>query len=104
MGRGIAGACALAGYETAVFEADPAARRGLPGSIQLSWRKAADRGKIPGEAVEKAQARLRVLETLEEGTGAELVIEAVPEILSIKRETLASLDRSCPPATVLASN
>jgi len=103
MGRGIAGVCALAGFETAVFEADAQARSRLREAIQGGWRKAVERGKVSPQAAEEAGRRLRVIEDLEESRGAALAIEAIPEILEAKKETFLVLDRLLPEA-VLASN
>ena len=103
MGRGIAGVCALAGFETAVFEAEPGARARLRGAIEEGWDKAVRRGKASAEAAVEAGKRLRVLEDLGEGRGAGLAIEAIPELLEEKKETFWVLDRLLPEA-VLASN
>ena len=103
MGRGIAGSCAMAGYETGVFEADAQARAKLRTGIEDGWAKAVDRGKASAQAVEEAGKRLRILQDLEEGRGAVLAIEAIPELLEAKKETFWVLDRLLPDA-VLASN
>jgi 3-hydroxybutyryl-CoA dehydrogenase len=104
MGRGIAGLCALSGFETAIFEADGEARGRLRDFIESSWRRAAARGKLSAEEIEAAGGRLRILDRLEEKAGAELAIEAVPESLPLKQRVFESLDRLCPPEAVLASN
>ena len=104
MGRGIAGLCALSGFETAVFESDSEARRKLRGAIESSWKKAAARGRVSSEAVEAGGSRLRVLERLEDERDAGLAIEAVHESLPVKSAVLESLDRLCPAETILASN
>jgi 3-hydroxybutyryl-CoA dehydrogenase len=103
MGRGIAGICALAGFETALFEAQAQAREKLRGTIEASWEKAVERGRASAESVEEAKRRLRVLENLEDGKQASLAIEAIPELLEAKKETFLVLDRLLPDA-VLASN
>ncbi len=104
MGRGIAGLCALSGCETAIFESDSGARGRLRDSIESSWRRAAARGKLSAGEAAAAGGRLRILDRLEEGTGARLAIEAVPESLPLKQGVFESLDRLCPPEAVLASN
>src|SRR3712207_7537205 len=42
--------------------------------------------------------------SLEDLAQAELVVEAVPERLELKREIFAALDKICPPDTILATN
>jgi 3-hydroxybutyryl-CoA dehydrogenase len=104
MGRGIAAACALAGYPTSVFEADGDRRPGLRAAIEGSWTLAAERGRLSSEDVARGKSLLRVVEALEETAGAGLVIEAVPEDLGLKRRVFSELDRLCPHAAFLASN
>ncbi len=104
MGRGIAGLCALSGFATAIYEAEAAARGRLRGAIEDSWRRAAERGKISKENIEAARGRLRILERLEDGDDAGLVVEAVPESPDLKASVFEALDRLCPPRAVLGSN
>jgi 3-hydroxybutyryl-CoA dehydrogenase len=104
MGRGIAGLCCLSGFETAIFEAEEAARGRVRDSIESSWRRAAARGKLSAGEIEAAGGRLRILNRLEEETGAQLAIEAVPESLPLKQRVFETLDRLCPAEAVLASN
>ena len=50
-------------------------------------------------------SRLHFTTSMREGTSeADLVIEAVPEILEVKREVFAQLDAVCPEHTILATN
>lgn len=50
-------------------------------------------------------SRIHLTRDMEEATsGADLVIEAVPEKLEIKREVFAQLDQVCPGHTILATN
>ena len=43
-------------------------------------------------------------EIVETATGADLVVESVPENLSLKQETFAKLDEICPPSVLLCTN
>jgi 3-hydroxybutyryl-CoA dehydrogenase len=104
MGRGIAGLCALAGYETSVFDADPDAQRAVRGSVEASWSRAIDKGKLSAEAAEKARHRLRVAQRLKDAADADFAIEAVPEAIDLKQMVFSELDDLCPPRTILASN
>jgi 3-hydroxybutyryl-CoA dehydrogenase len=104
MGRGIAGACALAGYPTAVFEADAERRAGLRREIEGSWERAAAKGKLSAEAAGRARELLEIPEALDEVRGAGLAIEAVPEEIGLKRDVFSLLDRLCPDAEILGSN
>ena len=104
MGRGIAGVSALAGFETAVFEADPVGRGMLRQTIEASWGKAVEKGKVSAESAAQAGRLLRILDSLDQAPEIDLAIEAIPESLEAKQEVFRTLDRICPFAAVLASN
>ncbi len=104
MGRGIASVCALAGYPTAIFEADASRRAGLRGATESLWARAIDKGKLAPRAAAEALRLLTVPERLDDAAGADLVIEAVPEDFEIKRSVFLQLDALCPDAAFLASN
>jgi 3-hydroxybutyryl-CoA dehydrogenase len=104
MGRGIAGACAVAGYDTVVFDADPDAQRAVRGHIESSWARAVEKGKLAAEDAEKARHRLRVAQRMKEAADSDFAIEAVPEAIDLKRMVFSELDDLCPPRTILASN
>jgi 3-hydroxybutyryl-CoA dehydrogenase len=104
MGRGIAGLCALRGLTTSVYESDAKARQGLRDSIEESWRRAVERGRLAPADLERAGARLSVVAGPEESAEADLVVEAVSESLAVKRRVFEELDRVCRKAAVLGSN
>ncbi|MDQ5858990.1 MAG: 3-hydroxyacyl-CoA dehydrogenase family protein, partial [Acidobacteriota bacterium] len=104
MGRGIAALCALRGHDTRVFDADPEAQRHVRGSVESSWARGVERGKIAAEEADGARKRLRVVERLRDTRDVDFAIEAVPEALDLKRLVLGELDDLCPQGTVLASN
>lgn len=104
MGRGIAGVCALSGHETLVFDADPEAQRHVRATIESSWARAAERGKVAAEAVETGRHLLKVVERLRNAASVDFAIEAVPEAIDLKRMVMSELDDLCPERTILASN
>lgn len=105
MGRGIAYLGAFAGYETVLFDAEPAALDAALASVQSTFRKGVEKQKLSQEAADAAVARLHAANELEAAVhGADLVIEAVPEILELKRELFAQADLFCGEETIFASN
>jgi 3-hydroxybutyryl-CoA dehydrogenase len=104
MGRGIAALCALRGFPTAVFEADGGTRAGLRQAVEDSWSRAVARGKLSPEDVRAAGQRLTIASSLAEAAGSAVVVEAVPENLTLKQGIFRELDRLCPPPALLASN
>ncbi|HJO03135.1 MAG TPA: 3-hydroxybutyryl-CoA dehydrogenase [Acidobacteriota bacterium] len=104
MGSGIAQVCAQAGYETVVREvSDALVEKGLA-RIGGFLAKAVERGKASQEDVDSALGRLAGTTELSDLADCDLVIEAVPEDLEIKRQTYAALDEACKESTIFASN
>ncbi len=105
MGHGIAHVLALAGIETRLYDVaqgflDQALQR-IRGNLDVGVEKK----KVAPEARERALAYLSV--TTELGTairGVDLVIEAVPETLALKRELFGELGRSLGAEVLLATN
>jgi 3-hydroxybutyryl-CoA dehydrogenase len=104
MGRGIAALCAVSGYETSVFDPDPAAQRAVRPWIEGSWARAVEKGKLSSDVSEAARHRLRIAERLRDGGNVDFAIEAVPEAMDLKQMVFSELDDLCPDKTILASN
>lgn len=105
MGRGIAHVCAVAGYETVIFDINDSAVREAQSSISANVSKGVEKGKITRDAADAAIGRLRLMTDLEPATReASLIIEAVPENLELKREIFSQLDVYCPPGALIATN
>jgi 3-hydroxybutyryl-CoA dehydrogenase len=105
MGHGIAQVCAQAGFEVRLFDvADAPLEKGLAG-IRGMLDKAVAKGKADAAEADAAFARLRGTTSLEEAcAGCDLVIEAVPEKLALKREVFAAVERAAGPEALLATN
>jgi 3-hydroxybutyryl-CoA dehydrogenase len=104
MGRGIASLCALSGYATSVFESADAPRTRLRETIEGSWGRAVEKGKLEDRAAAAARGRLAIAASLAEAATADLIVEAVPESLKLKRQVFSDLGRLCKPSAVLGSN
>lgn len=105
MGRGIAFLSAVAGFDTVIFDIDPAALDAARSSIESTLRKAVDRGKLEQSAMAQAMARVHVATDLEPAVRtADLIIEAVPENFDLKKDLFAQADLFCGEETILASN
>ncbi|MFD6389719.1 3-hydroxybutyryl-CoA dehydrogenase [Nocardia sp. NPDC055053] len=104
MGAGIAEVCAKAGSSVLVLEtkqefADAAQQR-----IATSISRGVARGKITQEEADAAIARVRVTLDIDEFADRDLVIEAAPEIESLKYEIFGKLDKIVKPEGILATN
>jgi len=105
MGHGIAHVSAVAGYQVTLYDLSvDAAARGLA-SIRANMDKGVERGKLDAADRDAALARIRPMTSLQDAVqGADLVIEAVPEKLSIKRQLFASIEPFIGPDTILGTN
>ncbi|WP_425091850.1 3-hydroxyacyl-CoA dehydrogenase NAD-binding domain-containing protein [Tropicimonas sp. S265A] len=102
MGQGIAGACLIAGLDVIVVEPDADARNAAAGALDTLLQGAAKRGKLADIAC--ARRNLRLATSLSELSARDVVIEAVPEDLSLKLRVFAEMDSVCRPDAILASN
>ena len=104
MGSGISIVSARAGFTTICYDtSDAALKRGQNQSAGF-LQKSVDRGKLSVGDRDLVLARLQPAVDLAALAQCDLVIEAVFEDLTTKRELLARLDTKCPPHTIFASN
>ncbi|MCC7265629.1 MAG: 3-hydroxybutyryl-CoA dehydrogenase [Candidatus Latescibacteria bacterium] len=104
MGCGIAQVLLASGLEVCLYDADQAAlQRGLE-RIAQRLRRQVEKGALAAPDCERALQRLRPAAGWAELRQVELVIEAVPERMALKREVFARLNTYCRPEAVLASN
>ncbi|HET9119039.1 MAG TPA: 3-hydroxyacyl-CoA dehydrogenase NAD-binding domain-containing protein [Solirubrobacterales bacterium] len=104
MGVGIAQIAALGGYETRLYEIDEKQlQRGLE-MIRNGMRRGVERGRWSEDDAEAALERIRTDTLVELLRDCELVIEAAPEDLDLKRNLFQRLASACGPETILATN
>ena len=104
MGRGIAHSALLAGHWVILYDlTDEIVDKGLR-SIRQAMDEGVRRGKTEVEVAVRAKAALSPTTDLVEAARADLVIEAVPEDLELKRKVFGRLDAAAAPHTILASN
>jgi 3-hydroxybutyryl-CoA dehydrogenase len=105
MGHGIAQVAAQAGFEVRLCDVERSlVDRGLA-RIRENLDGGVARGKVAPEHRDQTLARLSATTLVAEaGAGADLVIEAIPEDLELKRRTFALLDQCCAPRTLLVTN
>lgn len=105
MGRGIAYVAAVGGYEVTLVDTNESALRNAETEINSIFQKGLDRGKISAEQVEKAQSKFIFETNLSiAAKNADLIIEAVPEIASIKKEVFKVLEEHASSECFFATN
>jgi 3-hydroxybutyryl-CoA dehydrogenase len=103
MGAGVAQVCVQAGVETIGLEVtEELAGRGRERIAQYLGR-GVEKGRLSSDERDAALARLTTTTALADLEGCDLVIEAVVEDLTAKRELFAELDSLLPEA-ILATN
>ena len=103
MGAGIAHALLLAGSNVTVVERDETESAAARQRIVTAVEASATRGLLDRPA-EEVIGRLTTAADREAFAGSLLVVEAVPEVLDLKVEALADVERRLAPDAVLASN
>jgi 3-hydroxybutyryl-CoA dehydrogenase len=105
MGSGIAELVARSGRRVDVIEVDQGFLDQGLARVRASLDRAVSRGRLTGAAREEILARIRPTVDLTAGVaGAQLVIEAVPERIELKKAMFARLDEVCRADAILATN
>ena len=107
MGGGIAQSCVAAGFNVRVRDLTDELNEKTRETMvkgRFGLQGAVERGKLTQEQVNAALARLSFTTEVEELRDADLIIEAVPEDLDMKRKVFAELDGVIKPEAVFASN
>ncbi|MGH3648202.1 MAG: 3-hydroxyacyl-CoA dehydrogenase family protein [Micromonosporaceae bacterium] len=103
MGAGIAYVAANAGYQVEIVELDPERAESALATLDGIWEKAVARGKLTADAAASGRSLLSTVDSL--GAVAErpdVLVEAVPERLELKRAVLAEAESRRP--VLLGSN
>lgn len=103
MGQGIAISCALAGYQTLMYDLDSSFCDKAIFLIQKSLTKSVEKGKLSQEDSEVAFSRIVKANKLQD-LQVDLVIEAVVENLQIKQKLFIELEQINSAKAILATN
>ena len=105
MGHGIAEVAALAGYDVMLYDIKDEFIASAMEKIQWSVTKFVERKTVTEQDAKNAISRIRgTIDLAEAVKQADVVIEAAPEDLSIKRDLFARVDQLAPAASLFASN
>jgi len=104
MGGGIAQVAAVNGFETVVYDLDSAALGRCKSLHEKLLSRAVEKGRMTEDQSKDARARLTYSDRISELHGADIVIEAVVERASVKKEIFKGLAGSVSDRTILASN
>ena len=104
MGSGICEVAARSGFDVVFSESSEETRAAGHERIERSIERAVDRGKLDRQEAEEIRSRISSTTDLTGLADRDLVFEAVPEHLDIKKEVFAALDGILRPDAILATN
>jgi len=104
MGNGIAQVLAAVGCDVVMRDIkDEFVERGLA-NIDRFLAKSVEKGKLEASAKKAILGRIKGTTEMGDLAGCDFVVEAVLEVMDLKREVFAKLDEVCRPEVVLATN
>ena len=104
MGSGIAQTGAQAGYEVKNIDVFEPAIEKAKANIEKIFVKKIAKGKITEAEKAEVLGRLTYSSNMEDVKGADLIIEAVPEKIDLKKSVFEQLDKLADPETLIVSN
>ncbi len=104
MGNGIAQVAACAGYKVTMIDVKQEfVDRGIE-TIKKSLNRLVSKDKMTEDEAEVAISKIITSTNNLSASNADLVVEAIPEVLSYKEALFKELDNICKPETILATN
>lgn len=104
MGAGIAEVCARAGSSVIVLETTQEAADAAEARLDKSFARAVKSGRIDDGSAEKARRAITLTLDIADFADRDLVVEAAPEIESLKLDLFGKLDSVVKPEGILATN
>ena len=105
MGNGIAQVCAQVGYTVSMRDIEQRFLDDGMNTIKKNLARSVEKQKISQENMNATLSRITpILDLKGAAKDADLVIEAIPEIVQLKKDTFKQLDEICLAHTIFASN
>ncbi len=105
MGNGIIQVCAQASYTMTMRDIEQRFIDGGMNTIKKNLGRSVEKQRISQKDMDDVLGRITPIIDMKKAVeNADLVIEAIPEIMDLKKSTFKELDEICPPHAILASN
>lgn len=104
MGRGIAQVAALSRFEVILYDVSADVLTTAMERTKEDFQRLTEKGKLSAAEATEALAAIHPRKIFNDLTGADYIIEAAIEDLSIKKEIFQRLEAIVTPGTILASN
>jgi 3-hydroxybutyryl-CoA dehydrogenase len=104
MGSGIAQVTAQAGHDVVVVDTQQAALKRAQSSLQSTFAKLTEKGKITSEEAQATLQRISFSEEVETLASSDLVIEAIVENVDVKKSVFQTVETIVSDSCILATN
>lgn len=104
MGAGITQVAACAGYPVVMIDIEQQYLDKGISTIEKSLSKLVSKGRMTQAEADSAMALVSTSISREAAADADLVVEAIPEVLELKLSAFGELDSICKESTILATN
>jgi len=104
MGNGIAQVAAQAGFNVVMRDIEDRFVQGGLKAIDKFLAKSVEKQKMTAEQKDAVLGRIKGTTKLEDMAGCDFIIEAVLEVMDLKKEVFKALDGICRPEVILSTN
>ncbi len=105
MGHGIGQTFALGGYEVILNDISDEILEKAVQQIRSNLNTFIELGITTPEAATQAMSRIKTNKNQREAVGeSDFIVEAIPEVMDLKKSVFKELDGYCPPHTIIATN
>jgi 3-hydroxybutyryl-CoA dehydrogenase len=104
MGSGIIQVCARSGYEVLVTDVSEQILNKGMATIEYYLNRGVERGRMSRQDKDLTRSRIKGSISLRDLDDRDLVIEAIPEDMGLKRKVFGELDNICHSDTILCTN
>jgi 3-hydroxybutyryl-CoA dehydrogenase len=104
MGNGIAQVAAQAGFNVIMRDIEDRFVQGGLKSIDKFLAKSVEKGKMTADQKGAVMGRVKGTTKLEDMKSCDFIVEAVLEVMDLKKEVFKALDEMCGPEVILSTN
>lgn len=103
-GQGIAEVSARAGYEVVVATRSKESLEKALGLIRRSLSRGVKKNRLTREEMEVALSRIKGTISPEDFADCDILLEAIPEVVELKKKVFQQYDEICQPRTIITSD
>ena len=104
MGNGIAQVAAQAGFNVVMRDIEDRFVQGGLKSIDKFLAKSVEKGKMAADQKDAVMGRIKGTTKMEDMMACDFIVEAVLEVMDLKKEVFKALDEMCRPEVILSTN